>query len=485
MSDERDRIVVFLGPSLPLREAREILDARYLPPARFGDVYGLIGGAVRTLVLIDGVFHGHAPVWPRELLCAMRSGIRVFGAASMGALRAAELHTLGMIGLGTVFRWYATGEIDGDDEAALLHTDPEQGYASLSMPLVNLRFNLREAVLRGILEPDEERALVAAMKALPFWRRSLSALRNTAAHAALGEARQGRLGAFLANHAIDLKRRDAAEALAEIARRPAEGAPAPEAPVALAPRAPAESVYYDRFRLLLRRIPGGSSEGVLGQSLVDRAFSDPARARWLWWALAAGFFMEEWARENRVGVPEGDLSALVASFRDRAGARSLTAFLRANALPEAEHGELLSRHLLRAWLLSRDAGSFGLDPALQDEALLPPSPDLGPFQPIGERAALARALPYVAAWCKVAGAAPRPKARGALTERWRGAFDLLRESGREALGEDLLQALWAVDRGPVHFGYTTWSPAAALIRELQITGAAASLAAGARAEATG
>ena len=100
---------------------------------------------VRAIVLVDGVFHGRAPVWQRELLCAMESGIRVYGASSMGALRAAELHAHGMVGLGTIYAWYVTGEIDGDDEVALLHAGAEQRYRPLTEPLVNLRFNLREA----------------------------------------------------------------------------------------------------------------------------------------------------------------------------------------------------------------------------------------------------------------------------------------------------------------------------------------------------
>ena len=35
---------VFLGPSLPVREARAILDAVYLPPVRAGDVAALMAG---------------------------------------------------------------------------------------------------------------------------------------------------------------------------------------------------------------------------------------------------------------------------------------------------------------------------------------------------------------------------------------------------------------------------------------------------------
>ena len=36
----------------------------------------------------------------------------------MGALRAAETRAHGMIGIGQIFEWYASGEIEGDDEVA-------------------------------------------------------------------------------------------------------------------------------------------------------------------------------------------------------------------------------------------------------------------------------------------------------------------------------------------------------------------------------
>src|SRR5262245_58167109 len=119
--DPQTPIAVFLGPSLDLATARSILPANYYPPVRMGDVYRLLTTGVRLIVLLDGVFHAAAPVWPREILAALKAGISVVGASSMGALRAAELAPYGMIGWGTVFQWYMQGQIAGDDEVALLH----------------------------------------------------------------------------------------------------------------------------------------------------------------------------------------------------------------------------------------------------------------------------------------------------------------------------------------------------------------------------
>ncbi len=51
------KIVVFIGPSLPLAEAREILDADYHPPIARGDITALLNDPPDIIGIIDGVFH--------------------------------------------------------------------------------------------------------------------------------------------------------------------------------------------------------------------------------------------------------------------------------------------------------------------------------------------------------------------------------------------------------------------------------------------
>src|SRR5262245_35548505 len=94
--------VVFLGPSMPLADARRILDADYRPPVRRGDLEALPGG---TLVgIVDGVFDQSLAVSPREIRDALERGVRILGSSSMGAMRAVELGAFGMIGVGRVFK---------------------------------------------------------------------------------------------------------------------------------------------------------------------------------------------------------------------------------------------------------------------------------------------------------------------------------------------------------------------------------------------
>ena len=144
------KIIVFLGPSLDLPAAEKILPAEYHPPAKRGDLLAAVHDGATIIGLIDGVFHQESAVAHREILTAIKKGVRVVGASSMGALRAAEMDTLGMVGIGEIYRMYKSGELESDDEVALVF-DPSSGLA-LSEPLINIRFTLKRAREEGIID---------------------------------------------------------------------------------------------------------------------------------------------------------------------------------------------------------------------------------------------------------------------------------------------------------------------------------------------
>src|SRR5512133_1832377 len=164
------RIIVFLGPSLEREAAEKILPAEYLPPAKRGDLLRAAQDGAEIIGLVDGVFHQESAVAHREILAAVKKGVRVVGASSMGALRAAEMDTLGMTGIGEVYRMYKSGELISDDEVALVF-DPETGI-SLSEPLVNIRFTLREAERQGIISAQDHAALFAAAQSVFYPQRT-------------------------------------------------------------------------------------------------------------------------------------------------------------------------------------------------------------------------------------------------------------------------------------------------------------------------
>jgi hypothetical protein len=176
-------VVVFLGPSLSVPEARAILDARYLPPARRGDILAAIRAhRPETVALIDGYFEQVPSVWHKEILWALGQGIRVCGAASMGALRAAELSQFGMIGAGRIFEAYRSGRFapfddpfEDDDEVAVVHGPEGVGYASTEA-LVDIRATLAAAADAGVLAPAARDAIAATAKALFYKRRSWAAV---------------------------------------------------------------------------------------------------------------------------------------------------------------------------------------------------------------------------------------------------------------------------------------------------------------------
>jgi len=216
-----DRLVVFLGPTLPRAEAAALLDAVYLPPAEQGSVVS----AVRTflpagIVLIDGSFGKVPAVRHKEILWALARGIPVFGAASMGALRAAELAPFGMRGYGFIHRWYAQTLLADDDEVAVAMSPPELGAAPLSEALINMRLTLRRAERAGIVSGPQRRALEGLARDTHFVDRGYPRLIADAGATFGGSWRPalGRLEDWLPSGAIDRKREDAAGLLRRLAR---------------------------------------------------------------------------------------------------------------------------------------------------------------------------------------------------------------------------------------------------------------------------
>lgn len=136
-------LVVFAGPSISAGCIYQCCaEVQIRPPVQLGDVCRLAAAGPATLVLLDGYFSQVPAVWHKEIMLALSQGCRVIGAASLGALRAAELAAEGMEGVGWVYQQYQGGQLTDDDEVALLHADATLGYQHLSLPLVDLRYLL-------------------------------------------------------------------------------------------------------------------------------------------------------------------------------------------------------------------------------------------------------------------------------------------------------------------------------------------------------
>src|SRR5215208_3137160 len=92
-----------------------------LPPVQQGDLLRIAELAPTYVCIVDGAFFHVPSVTHKEILLTLERGVGVLGAASLGALRAAELDGFGMEGTGAIYRLYKSGKIDGDDEVAVLH----------------------------------------------------------------------------------------------------------------------------------------------------------------------------------------------------------------------------------------------------------------------------------------------------------------------------------------------------------------------------
>ena len=215
--------VVFIGPTISQEHAREACAAECLPPVRQGDIYRAVTRhRPRAIGIVDGIFQHVPSVWHKEILWAMTQGVHVFGAASMGALRAAELQPYGMRGVGRIFEAYRTGVIEpdrdetfeDDDEVAVIHGPMETGYVPLSEAMVNIRYTLAKAEAAGVIGDAIRDALTGIAKGMFYQERSYKTLLDHTEVEALDRREISRLRDWLPDGQVNQKRDDAQAMLA-------------------------------------------------------------------------------------------------------------------------------------------------------------------------------------------------------------------------------------------------------------------------------
>jgi TfuA protein len=167
--------VVFLGPSLPSEEARRILpEATFERPITRGSLLPLLDDPPSAIGIVDGEFFQSFAISTQEILLHLERGVPVFGSSSMGALRAVELESYGMVGVGEVFAMFRDGRLEADDEVAM--TFCPDTLRPLSEPMVNFRVALAEAVRQGVLAASEGVTLRDVLKAAYFPDRTVPRL---------------------------------------------------------------------------------------------------------------------------------------------------------------------------------------------------------------------------------------------------------------------------------------------------------------------
>ena len=228
-------VILFAGPSLP---ATTSLPSPIVlrPPARCGDLLAALAERPAAIGLVDGLFETAPSVWHKEILYALEQGVPVYGAGSLGALRAAELAPFGMRGVGAVFAAYRNGLIERDDAVMVAHAPAELGHRALTIALVDAE----AAIAACMLPPSDRRRLIGLARGMPFRTRTWTAILDRFA-AATGETRAAEAARQIATHAFSQKERDTALLVQTLAE--------PLPPMIVRPRTP----MTPRFCALLDR----------------------------------------------------------------------------------------------------------------------------------------------------------------------------------------------------------------------------------------
>jgi len=350
------KIVIFLGPSLPIAEAREILDAVYLPPAKQSDLLSAVTTYSPDIIgLIDGVFLSLPSVWHKEILYALEQGVAVYGASSMGALRAAETEAFGMIGVGEIYQMYARGELLDDDEVVMVHGPKDTEYRRLSEPMVNVRATFHRAKNEGIINKNLCEQLTAIAKSIYFPERTFSAIFRQAATAGILPDILEKMAHFAKGNYVDIKRQDAISLLETLRDLP-ESLPQSQPNFSLV-RNQFFSNLYHRDRTVLRNnttVPLGDIAGYAALHLPD--FDETnlhASNRALVQILAEILGVE---------VSQGEVDKESKRFRSQHNLTeetALTDWLAENDLTPGEFNQLMYEmarcRQLQNWLLTRKA----------------------------------------------------------------------------------------------------------------------------------
>jgi hypothetical protein len=210
--------IVFAGPSLHGAQF-DPGDVIVRGPAQMGDVERAVAAGATAVGLIDGHYQQVGAVWHKEILHALASGVAVYGAASMGALRAAECEPFGMVPIGSIARRYCSGELYDDADVALTNGPAELGFPPLTEAMVDVDATAAHLSTHGLVTPGEAATIISTARKIFFADRTIEAI-----FASL----DARLHELYAANRISQKTRDALELVEALkVLQPAIGEPAP------------------------------------------------------------------------------------------------------------------------------------------------------------------------------------------------------------------------------------------------------------------
>ncbi|OCP22440.1 MULTISPECIES: TfuA-like protein [unclassified Ensifer] len=209
--------VIFAGPTLHGADLAPNPDYELRPPAKQGDFYKAIQDGANVIGLIDGVYEYVPAIWHKEILFGLAQGVHIFGAASMGALRAAECAAFGMVGVGEIYAGFVSGALEDDADVAQSHAPAEMGFLPLSEPLVNVRATISRCLHLSHITDAEHDQLQAVAKAIFFKDRTYKHLVRSSIPDS--DRASAVLAALRANN-VNLKLHDASQLIEVVLKSP-------------------------------------------------------------------------------------------------------------------------------------------------------------------------------------------------------------------------------------------------------------------------
>lgn len=214
--------ILFAGPSLYGADY-DAGDVVVRGPAQMGDLERAVADGATAVGIIDGHYQQVGAVWHKEILLALSSGIAVYGAASMGALRAAECEAFGMVPVGDIAHRYCSGALYDDADVALTNGPAELGFPPLTEAMVDVEATAAHLAAIGLATPAEAAAITATARKIFFADRTAEAIFEHLDHPAAA-----RLQRCYATHRVSRKTLDALELLELLkSLQPAAGAVEP------------------------------------------------------------------------------------------------------------------------------------------------------------------------------------------------------------------------------------------------------------------
>ncbi|MFZ3231539.1 MAG: TfuA-like protein [Pseudobdellovibrio sp.] len=170
------KIKIYSGLSLSQQTVKKYLpQALFSKPIKRNDLYDDIKKGIHVIGIIDGEFLQNLSVSPTEIQDAMRCGLSIYGASSMGAMRAAELSQFGMIGCGSIFEQISKDPYFQDDKLGQIFYED---LSHVSMPFMDFFLGIKDLVQRRIVSPKESSEIVQLYKKLHFSERTYAALKS-------------------------------------------------------------------------------------------------------------------------------------------------------------------------------------------------------------------------------------------------------------------------------------------------------------------